>query len=61
MKPVLSPRLIFAFFASAILFSMVREWNGPAACAPTTLVSSHYGWAVVLANHSSNHSRERWK
>jgi hypothetical protein len=25
-------RLIFAFFAVAILFSMVREWNAPASC-----------------------------
>jgi hypothetical protein len=26
-------RLIFAFFASAILFSMIREWSIPSACA----------------------------
>jgi hypothetical protein len=24
--------LTFAFFAAAILFSMIREWNAPAAC-----------------------------
>jgi len=33
-------RLIFAFFAAAILFSMVREWSAPAACARTLFVSS---------------------
>jgi len=26
-------RLVFALFAAAILFSMVREWSAPAACA----------------------------
>jgi hypothetical protein len=26
-------RLIFALFAAAILFSMVREWSAPVACA----------------------------
>jgi hypothetical protein len=25
-------RLTFAFFAAAILLSMVREWNAPSAC-----------------------------
>jgi hypothetical protein len=25
-------RLAFAFFAAAILFSMVREWSAPIAC-----------------------------
>jgi hypothetical protein len=29
--------LAFAFFAAAILFSMVREWNAPVACARTAL------------------------
>jgi hypothetical protein len=33
-------RLIFVFFAAAILFSMVREWSAPAACARTTLIPS---------------------
>jgi hypothetical protein len=56
MKTVLSPRLIFVFFATAILFSIVREWNAPSACARTTLMSSNYG---CLPNHSSNHSSER--
>ena len=27
-------------FAAAILFSMVREWNAPIACARKVLVSS---------------------
>jgi hypothetical protein len=26
-------RPIFAFFAAAILFSMIREWNALSACA----------------------------
>jgi hypothetical protein len=30
-------RLIFAFFAAAILFSMVREWSAPDSCARTSL------------------------
>ena len=25
-------RLVFAFFAAAVLFSMVREWRAPIAC-----------------------------
>jgi len=32
--------LIFVLFAAAILFSMVREWNAPAKCARSILVSS---------------------
>ena len=40
IKPMPGRRLIFAFFAMAILFSMVREWNAPAACARTILVLS---------------------
>jgi hypothetical protein len=30
-------QLVFAVFAAAILFSMVREWSAPVACARTTL------------------------
>jgi hypothetical protein len=30
--------LVFALFAAAILFSMVREWNAPVACARGALV-----------------------
>jgi len=30
-------RVIFAFFATAILFSMVREWSAPVACARSIL------------------------
>jgi hypothetical protein len=33
-------RLVFAFFAAAILFSMVREWSAPAACARIMLAPS---------------------
>jgi len=36
MDPVRN-RLAFALFAAAILFSMVREWNAPVACARTIL------------------------
>jgi hypothetical protein len=31
-------RLAFAFFALAILFSMVREWSAPVACVRGTFV-----------------------
>jgi len=31
------PRFVFALFAVAILFSIVREWSAPAACARITL------------------------
>jgi hypothetical protein len=39
-------RLIFALFSAAILFSMVREWSAPVACAravliPATTASQH--------------------
>ena len=61
MKPVPSPRLTFAFFATAILLSMVREWNAPSACARMSLASSNYGCVDAFPNHSSNHSSERWK
>jgi hypothetical protein len=33
-------RLTFAIFALAILFSMVREWSVPIACARTTFAPS---------------------
>jgi hypothetical protein len=32
--------LALAFFAATILFSMVREWNAPVACARAILVPS---------------------
>lgn len=35
---VRQPRLIFAIFAAVILFSMVREWSAPVACARAVLV-----------------------
>jgi hypothetical protein len=31
-------RLAFAFFAAAILFSMVREWSVPVSCLRTLLI-----------------------
>ena len=31
-------RLVFAFFAAAILFSMVREWSAPVSCARALLI-----------------------
>jgi hypothetical protein len=33
-------RFIFALFAAAILFSMVREWRAPTACMRTIFLSS---------------------
>jgi hypothetical protein len=33
-------RLTFIFFATAILFSMVREWSAPVACVRNVLVAS---------------------
>jgi hypothetical protein len=38
-------RFAFAFFAAAILFSMLREWNAPFACARPTPV-------VAITGHS---------
>ena len=32
-------RLILAFFAAAILFSMVREWSAPVTCPRTGLIT----------------------
>jgi len=32
MEVMRTNRLVFAFFAAAILFSMVREWSVPASC-----------------------------
>ncbi|HYM78700.1 MAG TPA: hypothetical protein VE377_22205 [Candidatus Dormibacteraeota bacterium] len=34
------PRLAFVVFAVAILFSMVREWSAPVACARRLLPST---------------------
>jgi hypothetical protein len=33
--------LAFAFFAAAILFSMVREWSAPSACARILIDRTH--------------------
>jgi hypothetical protein len=32
MMTMHSRTLVFAFFAAAMLFSVVREWSAPAAC-----------------------------
>jgi len=37
---VRSNRLIFCLFAAAILFSTVREWSAPVACARSILISA---------------------
>ncbi len=36
-----SRRLAFAFFAAAILFSMVREWSAPSACVRIVIDQTH--------------------
>jgi hypothetical protein len=33
-------RIAFALFAAAILISMVREWQAPAACVRSLLIST---------------------
>ena len=35
-------RLTFVFFAFAMLFSMVREWSAPVACARSILAPSSH-------------------
>jgi hypothetical protein len=40
MEVMRTNRLTFALFSAAILFSMVREWSAPIACARTVLLSS---------------------
>jgi hypothetical protein len=37
MKAMRKQHLTFAFFAVAILFSMVREWSAPVACVRTIM------------------------
>jgi hypothetical protein len=37
---MLRPRLVFAFFAAAIFFSVIREWSAPVVCARTLLPAS---------------------
>ncbi len=34
-------RLIFAFFAVAILFSIIREWSAPSACVRIVIDQTH--------------------
>jgi hypothetical protein len=31
----------FAFFAAAILFSMIREWSAPSACTRIAIDQTH--------------------
>jgi hypothetical protein len=33
--------LAFAFFATAILFSMLREWSAPSACVRIVIDRTH--------------------
>ena len=33
--------LAFAFFAAAILFSMVKEWSAPSACLRIAIDQTH--------------------
>jgi len=40
-------RLAFALFAAAILFSMVREWSAPIACARVMFSSRTASSALV--------------
>jgi hypothetical protein len=37
MDSVRTNRLVFALFAAAILFSMVREWSAPVVCTRAIL------------------------
>jgi hypothetical protein len=34
-------RLAFALFATAVLFSMIREWSTPFACARIVIDQTH--------------------
>jgi hypothetical protein len=38
MEAMKSNRVMFVLFAAAILFSMVREWSAPVACARKILM-----------------------
>jgi hypothetical protein len=40
IKAVRANRFTFAFFAAAILFSMIREWSAPFACQRAILIPS---------------------
>jgi hypothetical protein len=40
METMRNQRLILALFAASILFSMVREWHAPIACARSVLISA---------------------
>jgi len=34
--------LVFAFFAAAMLFSVVREWSAPISCPRLEVTSKHF-------------------
>jgi hypothetical protein len=36
-----SRALVFALFAAAMLFSMVREWSAPASCPRLEMTGKH--------------------
>ena len=35
-------RLTFILFATAMLFSIVREWSAPAACARSIILTTNF-------------------
>jgi len=37
-----SRALVFAFFAAAMLFAMVREWSAPASCPRVEMTRKHW-------------------
>ena len=39
--PMRAHRLAFAFFAAAILFSMLREWSAPSTCPRIAVYRTH--------------------
>jgi len=40
--PMRNRSLAFALFATAILFSMVKEWSTPAACARIAITRTRF-------------------
>jgi hypothetical protein len=34
-------RLVFVLFAATVLFSMIREWSAPTACARIVIDETH--------------------
>lgn len=43
-------RIVFVFFATAILFSMVREWNAPITCARSILLSARASYVKRISH-----------